>query len=150
MGTAVFVGNLDLQTSKQEVEAFFSAAGGVLSVRLPLDRTTRAPRGFAFVDFADREAAERAIRELDGALLGGRRLRLKWALEKSPRPAPARTGGGAAPDRSAPPEPELVDWAAQALTELADYAPHRRGRAKRGGKHGSDRRHGQGVRRFID
>ena len=147
MGTAVFVGNLDPQTSRQELVTLLSTAGGVHSVRIPLDRVTQRPRGFAFVDFADRESAERAIRDLDGAPLGGRRLRLRWALEKSPRPVFGRSGEGPPADR-VPFEPD--DWPIEGLAELADYAPHRRGRPKRGGKHGSDRKHGRGQRRYID
>lgn len=145
MSTALFVGNLDPKTSKRELEAFFSPTGGVLSVRIPLDRESGTPRGFGFVDFSSREAAERALRDLDGATLGGRRLRLKWAIEKAPRPAPK-------PAAAAPPAEELdaLDWDGGLPPGLADDSAGRRARPKRGGKHGSDRKHRQGQRRFID
>lgn len=150
MGTRVFVGNVNPQTTRAELERLFANIGRVVSIYVPLDRDTRQHRGFAFVDLASRGEAERAIQELDGAMLGGRRLRLTWAVEKGPRP------GNGRPERrppAAPPaaaDPDDWEWSLdgpQADPERAADAARRR---RRGGKHGSDRKHRQGTRRFID
>jgi RNA recognition motif-containing protein len=68
-----------------DIEALFSSAGDIVEVFLPADRTTGRPRGFAFVEFADDEAAERAIEEFDGHELGGRNLRVNAAEARPPR-----------------------------------------------------------------
>ncbi len=71
--------------------------GDIVEVFLPADRTTGRPRGFAFVEFADDEAAAKAIEEFDGQELGGRNLRVNAAEARAPRTRP---------DYSAPPRNE--------------------------------------------
>lgn len=58
-----------------------------MEVFLPADRNTGRPRGFAFVEFNDDEAAARAIEEFDGHELGGRNLRVNAAEARPPRPS---------------------------------------------------------------
>ena len=72
----------------------FGAAGTVLDAKIPTDRATGRPRGFAFVEFQDRDAAEKSIDMLNGTLLRGRPLRVNLAENRPPRP---EGGGGFAP-----------------------------------------------------
>ena len=53
----VFVGNLSFDVSREELIEAFSAAGKVVDAKVPTDRETGRPRGFAFVEFEDDEAA---------------------------------------------------------------------------------------------
>src|SRR3954447_8020974 len=58
MASKVFVGNLDFNTTRDEVEALFAQVGTVRDVFLPTDRESGRPRGFAFVEFeSDEDAA---------------------------------------------------------------------------------------------
>ena len=95
MSDRVFVGNLNYSTTSEELEAFLGTAGTVLDVRIPTDRDSGRPRGFAFARFSDASEARRAIEELDGRELSGRRVAIKEAEEKklkrNPRP-PRRSG----------------------------------------------------------
>jgi len=93
----VFVGNLSFDTLAPDLEALFSSVGDIVEVFLPADRNTGRPRGFAFVEFADEEAAAKAIEEFDGHELGGRNLRVNAAEARTPR---------ARPSYSAPPRNE--------------------------------------------
>lgn len=76
---------------------------------MPSDRATGRPRGFAFVEYSSDEHAAAAIQKFDGFELGGRRLRVSEAAERSasgPGAAPFRSfAGGDAPGRR-PPRPK--------------------------------------------
>lgn len=88
MQNQLFVGNLAFATTKEELEAAFSAYGAVVEVKIPVDRDTGRVRGFAFVTFENQQAAEKAL-ALDGTDLNGRAIRVNVAQEKK-----AGTGGG--------------------------------------------------------
>jgi RNA recognition motif-containing protein len=85
--TKVFVGNLNFQTTEDELRQLFSQSGEVVSVSIPTDRMSGRPRGFAFVEFASGEAAAAAIERFNDQELGGRNLRVNEATERAPRPA---------------------------------------------------------------
>ena len=75
------------------------AVGRVVVAQVPTDRETGRPRGFAFVEFEDDEAAQKSITLMNGKDLKGRPLRVNEAENRPPRP-----GGGGAPFRpSGPP-----------------------------------------------
>ena len=54
----------------------------------------RRPRGFGFVEMAEREGGERAIEELDGKDFGGRQLTVNEARPRAPRGGGGGGGGG--------------------------------------------------------
>ena len=66
--------------------AVFAAAVPVLEVRLPRDKFSGAPRGFAFVHCASITDAGRALQLLQGATVPGQgsTLRLCYARERAP------------------------------------------------------------------
>lgn len=89
MSERVFVGNLNYATSADDLASFLAVAGTVLDVRIPTDRATGRARGFAFVRFSEAAEAKRAIEELNGGELDGRRLVIKEAEERRER-APSK------------------------------------------------------------
>jgi RNA recognition motif. (a.k.a. RRM, RBD, or RNP domain) len=91
MGSKVFVGNLDYNTRREEVQTLFAQVGEIRDVFLPTDRETGRPRGFAFVEFVNDEDAPKAIEKFNGYQLGGRALRVNAAED---RPRGAGGGGG--------------------------------------------------------
>ncbi|HVS00457.1 MAG TPA: RNA-binding protein [Thermoanaerobaculia bacterium] len=93
MASKVFVGNLDFNTTRSQLEELFSQIGPVQDVFLPSDRETGRPRGFAFVEFESEEDAEKAIEKFNNFELSGRTLRVNPAEER-PRRAPSFGGGG--------------------------------------------------------
>ncbi len=101
MGTKLYVGNLNYNTTEDLLRQAFSANGReVTSVSIVMDRETGRSRGFAFVEFSTSEAAQQALQELDGQDLDGRMLRINEARERESRgggggaPRPAGGGGG--------------------------------------------------------
>jgi len=83
------VGNLDFNTSEEELRQLFEAHGQVDRVSILTDRDTGRSRGFGFVEMASSEDGEKAIAALNGAQIGGRTLNVNEA-----RPKPERSGGG--------------------------------------------------------
>ena len=57
----LFVGNLAFQTMENDLQDYFSQAGIISSVNLMLDKFTGKSRGFAFVEYASSEEANKAV-----------------------------------------------------------------------------------------
>lgn len=75
----IFVGNLAFHTTEDQLHQAFSEIGRVIKVRLVTDAETGKPRGFAFVEFEDPQAALSAIRNMNDYELNGRRLRVNFS-----------------------------------------------------------------------
>ena len=75
----IFVGNLAFNTTEEQLHQAFSEIGRVINVRLVSDVETGKPRGFAFVEFQDPQAALSAIRNMNDYELNGRRLRVNFS-----------------------------------------------------------------------
>jgi RNA recognition motif-containing protein len=65
----IYVGNLDYETSEDELHRLFAAYGPVDRVTIVPDCYSGQPRGFAFVEMASADDADRAIIELNGSRL---------------------------------------------------------------------------------
>lgn len=95
MPVRLFIGNLPYTATEAELREHLSSVGVPTSVVLPVDRETGRPRGFAFVDYADRAVAEEAIRKFDQAPFKGRGLAVSEARPREERGpgGPPRPGG---------------------------------------------------------
>ena len=93
MGRRLYVGNLPYSTTDEELNGLFSRAGTVESVRVMRDMATGRARGFAFVQMASDEEAQRAINEFHQYQLEGRALVVNEALPKPEFSAGAGRGG---------------------------------------------------------
>ncbi len=89
----IFVGNLNFQTSESQLRTAFEQYGEVLSVNMVTDRETGRARGFAFLEMANAEEADRAIAEMNGKSLEGRTLTVNEARPKRDQGG-ARRGRG--------------------------------------------------------
>ncbi len=98
MGNRLYVGNLSFNASPDSVRAAFSAFGEITDVHVVSDRETGQSRGFGFVTMGTSDAAQKAIREMNGALLDGRPLKVNEAEERQSggggRGGGGRGGGG--------------------------------------------------------
>ena len=90
----IFVGNLDFNTSEEELRQLFGAYGQVDRISIMTDRDTGRSRGFGFVEMANAEEGEKAIAALNGTQLGGRTLNVNEARPKTERAAGGRDRGG--------------------------------------------------------
>jgi RNA recognition motif-containing protein len=83
MGRRLYVGNLAWTVTDQDLQEVFSEAGTVDSSQVIIDRATNRSRGFGFVEMATDEAAEAAIKNLNGREIKGRPIRVNEAQARS-------------------------------------------------------------------
>ncbi len=103
MSVRLFIGNLPYAATEAELREHLSSVGVPAQVVLPVDRETGRPRGFAFVDYADRAVAEEAIRRFNQQPFKGRPLAVSEARPREERgPAGPRPGGFSGPRPGAP------------------------------------------------
>ena len=96
MAVRLFIGNLPYGASEADLRAHFAVLADPSHVVMPVDRETGRPRGFAFVEFAERAVAEEVIRKFDAQPFQGRNLAVSEARAREDRPA-RPPGGGFAP-----------------------------------------------------
>ena len=89
MESKLYVGNLSYNISEEQLRQLFSQAGEIKEVSLILDRDTRRPKGFGFVEMNTQAEAEKAIQMFNEYELDGRKLTVNMA-----RPREERGGGG--------------------------------------------------------
>src|SRR5262247_1044761 len=95
MGTKLYVGNLNFNTTEDSLRAAFSEGGRtVKSVAILTNPETGRSRGFGFVEMGSEQDAQSAIEALDGADLDGRPLKVNEARERAPGGAGGRGGFG--------------------------------------------------------
>jgi len=92
LAVRLFIGNLPYGASEADLRAHFSAVAEPSHIVMPVDRETGRPRGFAFVEFAERTAAEEVIKRFDAQPFQGRSLAVSEARAREDRPPP-RPGG---------------------------------------------------------
>jgi RNA recognition motif-containing protein len=97
LAVRLFIGNLPYGASEADLRAHFAAVAEPSHVAMPVDRETGRPRGFAFVEFAERTVAEEVIRKFDSQPFQGRPLAVSEARAREDRPPRPPGGGGFAP-----------------------------------------------------
>ncbi len=90
----LFVGNLAYQTAENDLNDLFSQVGSVTSVNLMMDKFTGKSRGFAFVEFASADDAQKAVEQFNGQDFQGRALTVNIARPREERSERPRSGGG--------------------------------------------------------
>jgi RNA recognition motif-containing protein len=100
MGNRLYVGNLSFQADSTSIREAFSEFGEVTDVHVVSDRETGQSRGFGFVTMGSSEAAQKAIEQMNGAILEGRALRVNEAEERQSGGGRGGFGGGGGGGRS--------------------------------------------------
>jgi RNA recognition motif-containing protein len=93
MSKKLFVGSLSWDTNDDGLQAAFSPFGEITEATVITDRHSGRSRGFGFVTFAEDEAADKAVAELNETELDGRTIKVDVAHARE------RSGGGGGGDR---------------------------------------------------
>jgi cold-inducible RNA-binding protein len=82
MAKNLYVGNLSYTTTSPDLSQLFGAIGEVVSVNLITDRMSGRSKGFAFVEMAQYDDAQKAINDLNGKEVDGRPIKVAEARPK--------------------------------------------------------------------
>jgi len=74
----LYVGNLSKEITEPALRESFEKYGEIISLNIVMDKYTRKPKGFAFIEMADEYALE-AITGLHGQNLAGNLLNVNKA-----------------------------------------------------------------------
>src|SRR6266545_1210117 len=91
MGRRLYVGNLPYSATEEQLTELFGRSGKVDNVRVMRDMATGRARGFAFVEMANDDDAQKAITEFHEHQMEGRALVVN---EARPKPEGGFGGGG--------------------------------------------------------
>jgi len=95
----LYLGNLPFSVLEDDIRALCSEFGEIKELKLITDFATGRSKGFAFVEFTTKEAAEAAIAGLDQKEVDGRAIFVKVARPKAPRDNRSFRGGDRGGDR---------------------------------------------------
>jgi len=87
----IYVGNLNYDTTEDELKQAFEQYGQVESVKIITDKYSGRSKGFGFIEMPSDDEGRAAIEGLDGSDLGGRNLKVN---EAKPREDRGNRGGG--------------------------------------------------------
>lgn len=87
MQNKLFVRNLSFKTTEDQLEGLFAQFGEVKSTKIPTDRETGNPRGFAFVEMSSATDAQAAITALDSSEFAGRQIHVAFSEDRERRPS---------------------------------------------------------------
>ena len=82
----IYASNLGFNVQDEDLKEYFEEYGEVTSAKVIIDKFTNRSRGFGFVEMSDDTAAEKAIKELNGAVVEGRSISVTVARPREDRP----------------------------------------------------------------
>lgn len=80
--TKIFVGGVPYSMTNQQLQDLFTKFGAVTSAKIIIDIYSGQSKGFAFVEMLDDSEAIKAINELDGFGIDGRKIGVSVARPK--------------------------------------------------------------------
>ena len=83
----IYVSNLGFSVQDEDLREYFEEYGEVTSAKVITDKFTNRSRGFGFVEMSDNTAAEKAIKELNGAVVEGKSISVTVAKPREERPS---------------------------------------------------------------
>ena len=78
----IYIGNLHYNVNEEELKEIFKEYGEVMSVTIITDKYTGRSKGFGFIEMLNDEEASKAIDNLNGTELRGRKVIVNQAKER--------------------------------------------------------------------
>ena len=74
MASKLFVGSLPFSTTDDQLKGIFEKVGKVVEARVITDKMSGRSRGFGFVEMENEEDSKKAIEQLNGSEVEGRKI----------------------------------------------------------------------------
>uniref|UniRef100_A0A3B0N1V8 RNA-binding protein, putative n=1 Tax=Theileria annulata TaxID=5874 RepID=A0A3B0N1V8_THEAN len=84
-GWVILVTGIHEEAQEEDVREAFENYGTVTNLHLNLDRRTGYVKGYALLEFKNRNEAESAITNLNGSHLLGKQISVSWVFRESPQ-----------------------------------------------------------------
>src|SRR5512138_803205 len=94
MASKLYVGGLSYSTTSETLREYFAQCGNVQSAAVITDKFSGQSRGFGFIEMSTAEEAQRAISELNGKELDGRKITVNVSNPRAPGSGPGGRGPG--------------------------------------------------------
>ncbi len=78
----IYLKNLVYDTNDNMLRKLCLPFGEIVDVSIPLNESTNRPKGFAFVEFKNKNSALKAVNDLQGKLWKGRNIEVSMAVDK--------------------------------------------------------------------
>ena len=89
----IYVGSLHFKMSEAELREQFEEYGEVTSAKIIIDKYSGKSKGFGFVEMPNEAEAKKAIEELNGSEIQGRKIIVNESIERTDRRSNFRGGG---------------------------------------------------------
>jgi hypothetical protein len=88
----LFVGDLSMFCNEEDLQVAFSQFGKISEVRIKRNKATKRNLSYGFVEYTQPNAAVAAMNEMNGKLLNGRALKIRWANSLNTMKLPKAAG----------------------------------------------------------
>ncbi|NLN29910.1 MAG: RNA-binding protein [Bacteroidales bacterium] len=88
----IYVGSLNFKMTEADLREKFEEYGEVTSAKIIFDKYSGKSKGFGFVEMPNEAEAKKAIEELNGAEIQGRRIIVNESIERPDRRSNFRGG----------------------------------------------------------
>jgi RNA recognition motif-containing protein len=78
----LFVRNIERSINELTLESLFAPYGEIVSTKIIYDKITWQSKGFGFIEFEKKSDALKAIEDLQGREIKGKKLEISEAIEK--------------------------------------------------------------------
>lgn len=79
----LFLGDLSLFCNEDDLRSAFAPFGNVIEVRVKRSKENKKNLSYGFVEYSSAVEAIKAMQEMDGKILCGRALKVRWASKKN-------------------------------------------------------------------
>ncbi|VWU48251.1 RNA-binding protein, putative [Hepatocystis sp. ex Piliocolobus tephrosceles] len=78
----LYVGGIDETVNEQMLYDMFSAFGDIRNIEIPMNTVTKKNRGFAFIEYVEKEDAKHALYNMNNFEINGNRIYVNYSKSK--------------------------------------------------------------------
>lgn len=84
---SILVRNLPKSFTQESLEDLFFEFGSIVSCDMVMDDATGLSKGFGFVEMSTQDETDNAIKALNGKVIDGKKIRVKWSNQEKKQAA---------------------------------------------------------------